>query len=220
VTTGALITRYTARGLRAAVVTCTRGEEGEIVTAGADVAAIRERLGVIREAELCAACRVLGVSDLRTLGYRDSGMRRTASTLRADASCSTDLNEATGQLVRILRELRPAVVVTESAWATYGHPDHVMARQVALRAFAAAGNETAFPELGPPWQPARLYAVHPTRSWLWRLSTGARDLRRLARQEWLPGCGTEDSGLRVMTPNQYGAVARDQDARRPPAPTP
>jgi LmbE family N-acetylglucosaminyl deacetylase len=105
---------------------------------------------------------VLGVTYVRTLGYRDSGMAGTASTFRPDAFCNADLDEATGRLVKIVRELRPAVVVTESAWGTYGHPDHVMARTVALRAFAAAGSETAFPRLGLPWQPARLYAVHPT----------------------------------------------------------
>ena len=105
---------------------------------------------------------MLGVKHLRSLGYRDSGMAGTASTYRADAFCNADLDEAIGRLVSILRELRPTVVVTESAWGTYGHPDHVMARTVALRAFAAAGSETAFPTLGLPWQPARLYAVHPT----------------------------------------------------------
>lgn len=162
VTTGALIARYAARGLRTAVVTCTRGEEGEIVTPCTDAGDLRPHLGAVRTAELRAACRVLGVSHLRTLGYRDSGMRETESARRADAFCNADLDEATGRLVRIVRELRPAVVVTESAWATYGHPDHVMARRVALRAFATAGDEAAFPDQGLPWQPDRLYAVHPT----------------------------------------------------------
>jgi LmbE family N-acetylglucosaminyl deacetylase len=162
VTTGALLARYAARGLRTAVVTCTRGEEGEIVLPGADVAAIRPHLGALRAAELRAACQLLGVAHLRTLGYRDSGMAGTAATARPDAFCNADLDEATGRLVQILRELRPEVVVTESAWATYGHPDHVMARRVALQAFAAAGDAAAFPEAGPPWRPARLYAIHPT----------------------------------------------------------
>jgi LmbE family N-acetylglucosaminyl deacetylase len=162
VTTGALLARYAARGLRTAVVSCTRGEEGEVVTPGADVAAIKARLAEVRQAELRAACRTLGVARLRTLGYRDSGMRATDATLRADAFCNADLDEAVGRLVRVLRELRPEAVVTESAWATYGHPDHVMARRVALLAFAAAGSETAFPGHGRPWQPARLYAIHPT----------------------------------------------------------
>jgi LmbE family N-acetylglucosaminyl deacetylase len=162
VTTGALIARYAAHGVRTAVVTCTRGEEGEIVSPDADVDGLRPHLGLVRQGELRAACSVLGVAHVRTLGYRDSGMVGTASTLRPDAFCKADLDEATGRLVRILRTLRPAVVVTESAWATYGHPDHVMARRVALRAFAAAGSETAYPELGQPWQPARLYAIHPT----------------------------------------------------------
>lgn len=162
VTAGALIARYAARGLRVAVVTCTGGEAGEIVLPDADVAALRPHLGALRGAELRAACRLLGVTDLRTLGYRDSGMAGTVPTARPDAFCNADPGEATGRLTRVLRELRPEVVVTESAWATYGHPDHVMARRVALQAFAAAGDAAAFPEAGRPWRPARLYAVHPT----------------------------------------------------------
>jgi mycothiol S-conjugate amidase len=182
VTTGALLARYAAQGVRTAVVTCTRGEEGEIVAPGVDVAAIRPRLGAVRQSELRAACRVLGVSHLRTLGYRDSGMRGTASTLAPNAFCNTDLAEATGRLVSILRELRPAVVVTESAWATYGHPDHVMARRVALAAFAAAGSETAFPEHGQPWQPARLYAMHPTAD-RWEVTDRWEDMAAQMRAE-------------------------------------
>jgi LmbE family N-acetylglucosaminyl deacetylase len=162
VTTGGLLARYAAQGIRTAVVTCTGGEEGEIVTPGADVAALRPHLGSVRNAELRAACQVLGVGVLRTLGYRDSGMRETDSTLHRDAFCNADLDEAVGRLVAIVRELRPEVMVTESLWGTYGHPDHVMARRVALRAFAAAGNDAAYPERGQPWQPGRLYAIHPT----------------------------------------------------------
>jgi LmbE family N-acetylglucosaminyl deacetylase len=162
VTTGALLARYAALGLRTAVVTCTGGEEGEIVLPGADTGELRLHLGHVRETELRAACRVLGVSQLRTLGYRDSGMCGSMTTLRPDAFCNVDLTEATARLVRVIRELRPSVVVTESAWATYGHPDHVMARRVALQAFTAAGREPASTWLGRPWQPERLYAIHPT----------------------------------------------------------
>ena len=167
VTTGALLARYAALGLQTAVVTCTRGEEGEIAATslqgiGADIDEVRPHLGAVRASELRAACGVLGVSHVRSLGYRDSGMAGSASTYRADAFCNADLEEATGRLVSILRELRPTVVVTESEWGTYEHPDHVMARTVALRAFAVAGSEAAFPTLGLPWKPARLYAVHPT----------------------------------------------------------
>jgi mycothiol S-conjugate amidase len=105
---------------------------------------------------------VLGVSALRSLGFRDSGLRETDSTVHANAFCNADLDEAAGRLVRVIRELRPEVVITESDWATYGHPDHVMARRVALHAFAAAGDDTKYPAAGRPWQPGRLYAIHPT----------------------------------------------------------
>jgi N-acetyl-1-D-myo-inositol-2-amino-2-deoxy-alpha-D-glucopyranoside deacetylase len=187
VTAGALLAREAARGVRTAVVTCTHGEEGEIVSAdipgvGVGRAAIRPYLGQVRLAELRKACGVLGVAHLRTLGYRDSGMCGTMSTLRPEAFCNADMDEATGRLVRIIRELRPAVVVTESAWGTYGHPDHIMARRVALRAFAAAASETAFPTAGRPWQPARLYAIHPTAD-RWGVNQRWGDLVRQMREE-------------------------------------
>jgi LmbE family N-acetylglucosaminyl deacetylase len=166
VTTGALLARYAALGIRTAVVCCTGGEEGEIHRMGdapeANAATVRPYLGQIRRAELHAACRLLGVDQVRTLGYRDSGMRGTPSTFHLGAFCNANLVEATARLVRIIRELRPSVVVTESAWATYGHPDHVMARRVTRRAFQAAGTWPATAWLGQPWQPDRLYAVHPT----------------------------------------------------------
>ncbi|SRR5579884_1284403 len=159
--TGGILARYAAQGIPTAVVTCTRGEEGEIRDPALDPVEARPRLGEIREAELRRACAVLGVRELRLLGYRDSGMAGAPSNQHPDAFCNADLDEAAGRLVRILRELQPQVVVTENAEGSYGHPDHIMGHRVTVRAFAAAGDPQAYPDAGPPWRPARLYAVVP-----------------------------------------------------------
>src|SRR5215213_6057822 len=72
--TGGMLACYAARGVRTGVVTCTGGEEGEIHDPDLDPVADFPRLGEIREGELRAACEILGVSTLRLLGFRDSGM--------------------------------------------------------------------------------------------------------------------------------------------------
>ena len=64
-----------------------------------------------------------------------------------------------GRLVRIIRELRPRVIVTEPPGGGYAHPDHIMCHQVSLEAFHAAGDARAYPEAGPAWPVAKLYAI-------------------------------------------------------------
>jgi LmbE family N-acetylglucosaminyl deacetylase len=157
--TGGILARYAALGVPTGVVICTRGEEGEIHDPDLDPEEAKPRLGDIRVRELEAACQVLGVQNLHVLGYRDSGMRDEPSNAHPAAFCNADLVEAAGRLVRIIREWQPQVVVTDNVGGGYGHPDHVMCHHVTVRAFQAAGDPTAYPEAGAPWNPARLYVV-------------------------------------------------------------
>src|SRR5262247_517024 len=157
--TGGLLAYYHTRGVRTGVVICTGGEEGEIRDPSLDPVAARPRLRAIRERELRQACALLGVAELRLLGYRDSGMPGTPANQHQDAFAQADPGEATGRLVRIIRELRPHVIVTEPPGGLYAHPDHVMCYQVSLAAFQAAGNVRAYPEAGPAWPVAKLYAI-------------------------------------------------------------
>jgi LmbE family N-acetylglucosaminyl deacetylase len=157
--TGGILARYAALAVPTGVVICTRGEEGEIHDPDLDPEEAKPRLGDIREQELRAACDVLGVRELAMLGYRDSGMRDEPSNQHPAAFCNADLDEAAGRLVRIMREWQPQVVVTDNEGGGYGHPDHVMCHRVTVRAFAAAGDSSAYPAAGPPWSPARLYVM-------------------------------------------------------------
>jgi LmbE family N-acetylglucosaminyl deacetylase len=157
--TGGLLAYYHARGVRTGVVICTGGEEGEIHDPTLDPVADRPRLGAIREQELRHACALLGVAELRMLGYRDSGMPGTPANQHPDAFVQAAPGEAVGRLVRIIRGLRPRVIVTEPPGGSYAHPDHVMCHRVSLEAFHAAGNTQAYPEAGPAWSVAKLYAI-------------------------------------------------------------
>lgn len=157
--TGGLLAYYHARGVQTGVVICTGGEEGEIHDPALDPVADRPRLRAIREQELRRACTLLGVVELHLLGYRDSGMPGTSANQHRDAFAQAVPDEAVGRLVRIIRGLRPRVIVTEPPGGSYAHPDHVMCHQVSLAAFHAAGEAWAYPEAGPAWPAAKLYAI-------------------------------------------------------------
>jgi LmbE family N-acetylglucosaminyl deacetylase len=157
--TGGMLAYYSARDVRTGVVICTGGEEGEIRDPDLDPVADRPRLREIRTQEVTDACAALGVAELRMLGYRDSGMADTPANQHPEAFMNADRVEAAGRLVRIIRELRPRVIVTEPPGGMYPHPDHIMCYEISVDAFQAAGDAQAFPEAGPPWPPEKLYGV-------------------------------------------------------------
>lgn len=149
--TGSTMAHYAADGAHVTLVTCTLGEEGEIhEPALAQLAAAEaDQLGGYRITELAAACAVLGVSDHRFLGgagrYRDSGMMGLATNEHPRAFWQADLDEAAGHLVEIMREVRPQVLITYDPNGFYGHPDHIQAHRVAMRAVELAAAEGCAP---------------------------------------------------------------------------
>lgn len=147
--TGGTIARYAAADVAVTVVTCTLGEQGEILTPELrDLAADRaDQLGGYRVAELQAACAALGVTDQRFLGgigrWRDSGMvvepgarASVPPDLHPRAFAAGTLSDQVDALVEVLRQVRPQVVVSYGPDGGYGHPDHVRAHQVTMAAAA------------------------------------------------------------------------------------
>ncbi|GAA2589559.1 N-acetyl-1-D-myo-inositol-2-amino-2-deoxy-alpha-D -glucopyranoside deacetylase [Dactylosporangium fulvum] len=150
--TGATMARYAADGAHVTLVTCTLGEEGEIhVPALAGLAAAEaDQLGGYRITELAEACRLLGVTDHRFLGgagrYRDSGMMDTPANKHPRAFWGADLDSAAAELLEVIREVRPQVAVTYDPNGFYGHPDHIQAHRVLMRAVELAEAEGIAPE--------------------------------------------------------------------------
>ena len=144
--TGATMARYAAAGVPVTLVTCTLGELGEIIPADlAYLAAGRgDLLGKYRIGELGAACAALGVRDYRFLGgpgrWRDSGMMGLPSNDDPGCFWQADTGEAALDLVAIIREVRPRVMVSYDDRGFYGHPDHIQAHRVAWRAFQLAAD--------------------------------------------------------------------------------
>jgi N-acetyl-1-D-myo-inositol-2-amino-2-deoxy-alpha-D-glucopyranoside deacetylase len=145
---GATMAKYAAEGAHVTLVTCTLGEEGEVLVPElADLASDRgDRLGPHRAGELAAAMKELHVADHRFLGgpghYRDSGMMGTPQNDRADAFWQADVDEAAGMLAGVIREVRPQVLVTYNEFGGYGHPDHIQAHRVAMRAVELAAQNS------------------------------------------------------------------------------
>jgi mycothiol S-conjugate amidase len=151
------LARYADQGVRTVVVTCTGGEAGDILNPAMDQPGMLERMPELRRQELAKALEILRVSAHYWLGYRDSGMPDTEFNRHPEAFANADLDEATGRLVRILREERPQVVLTYDETGGYPHPDHIRNHEVSVAAFEAAGDPDRYPEAGPPFQPLKLY---------------------------------------------------------------
>jgi N-acetyl-1-D-myo-inositol-2-amino-2-deoxy-alpha-D-glucopyranoside deacetylase len=160
---GATMARYVAEGAQVTLLTCTLGEEGEILVPElAQLAADQaDQLGGYRIGELREAMAALGVTDVRFLGgpgrYRDSGMMGTSANDHPRAFWNADLDEAVAHAVAVVREVRPQVVVTYDENGGYGHPDHIQAHRVAMRAVEAAADPGYRPDLGAPWDVAKVY---------------------------------------------------------------
>ncbi|MCW2687694.1 MAG: N-acetyl-D-myo-inositol-2-amino-2-deoxy-alpha-D-glucopyranoside deacetylase [Mycobacterium sp.] len=157
--TGGTIAHYAARGAQVHVVTCTLGEEGEVIGDRFAQLAVdaADQLGGYRISELTAALRALGIGEPIFLGgsghWRDSGMEGTPPRHR-QRFVDADMREAVGELVAIIRERRPHVVVTYDPKGGYGHPDHVHAHEVTTAAVAASGTDD-YP--GEPWPVPKFY---------------------------------------------------------------
>jgi len=153
---GVTMAKYAAAGAQVTLVTCTRGEEGEVlVNELANLASDKDdKLGEHREIELKDAMDELGIKDFRFLGapskkWRDSGMMGTPANDRDDVFWQADLDEASNELVKIILEIKPQVLITYDEFGGYGHPDHIKAHRVAMRAAELAANQG--------WQVSKIY---------------------------------------------------------------
>jgi N-acetyl-1-D-myo-inositol-2-amino-2-deoxy-alpha-D-glucopyranoside deacetylase len=166
IATGVTMARYATEGVHVTLVTCTLGEEGEVLVPA--LAGLRaeagDQLGGYRIGELAAAMRQLGVTDHRFLGgagrWRDSGMMGVPANDNPRCFWRADLAEAVAELVPVIREVRPQVLVTYDENGGYGHPDHIQAHRVAMAALDAAADPSWAPasgDPGDPWQIAKVY---------------------------------------------------------------
>lgn len=215
--------RYANTGGAVTLVTCTLGEEGEIVVP--DLAHLGvdgdDALGAHRIEELTAAMDALGVHDHLRLGgdghYRDSGMAYgdtglavARDVVHAEAFWHADLLDAANALVPVIRDRRPQVVITYDQIGAYGHPDHVMAHRVATYAVQLAGVGSYRLDLGEPWTVQRvLWTAIPAKPMIEMI----RQIRAAGDTDAFGGFDPDSGDVPPMaTPDEYIDVVIDGNA--------
>ncbi len=157
--TGVALASHVAAGDEVHVVTCTLGEEGEVIPPGLAHLEGTADLGPYRRGEMARAAAALGVRHHWLGGdpprWRDSGMEGSAAASHPRAFAGAPVGEAAAVLAALLEEVRPDVVLTYDRHGGYRHPDHVQTHRVTVAAVAT---------LPTPRRP-RLYAVLTPRSW-------------------------------------------------------
>jgi len=155
---GGTLARYALAGVKVYYACATRGEAGTV-----DNKYLQGRVAYeVRLAEMACAADALSLAGVVYLGYRDSGMRGAAENEHPEALMRAPMEEVAKRMVKVMRELKPDVVITHDAGGGYGHPDHIAVHQAVVRAFELAPNPQCYPEAGPPFQAAKLYfSVRP-----------------------------------------------------------
>ncbi len=155
----ATMAKYVREGHEVLVVSCTGGERGDVLNPRLkDDPHILRDLAQVRRDEMAAARAILGV-DHHWLGFVDSGLPEGDPLPPLPEGCFAlePLEVPTEALVREIRRFRPHVMTTYDENGGYPHPDHIKTHEVAMAAFAAAGDPTAYPTAGAPWQPLKIY---------------------------------------------------------------
>ncbi len=209
---GVTMAKYVADGAHVTLVTCTLGEEGEVlVDSLAHLASDREDgLGQHRIGELDAAMKELGVTDHRFLGgvgrWRDTGMATDErgfavppAQVRDDTFWRADLTEASNELVAVIREVRPHVLLTYDQFGGYGHPDHIQAHRVAMYGAQLAAISSYRRDLGPPWDIAKIYWNAMSEQ---RMRSALRKLREAGDLTTFEGMDPEGTLPPFVTPDE------------------
>ncbi|MFD3810950.1 mycothiol conjugate amidase Mca [Rhodococcus sp. NPDC058639] len=201
----ATMARYAAEGHDVLVVTLTGGERGDILNPAMDVAGVRDRMSEVRREEMAEAARILGVEQL-WLGFVDSGLPEgdPKPPVPEGSFAAIPLDEPVRRLVKVIREFRPHVMTTYDENGGYPHPDHIRCHEVSVAAFDAAADPEFHPELGEPWEVAKLYYSHGfirKRIELFR-DEYVRRGEKFPMDEWLSRWKTEQGDLMARVTTQ------------------
>lgn len=157
----ATLARYANEGNEVMVLTCTGGERGSILNPAMDRPEVRENMIELRKKEMAKAAEILGIKQ-RWLGYVDSGLPEgdPLPPLPEGSFALANTEEATADVVEVIREFRPHVMITYDENGGYPHPDHIKTHAVSVRAWLRAGDPGFHPEKGEPWVVSKMYYTH------------------------------------------------------------
>jgi mycothiol S-conjugate amidase len=203
------VARYHSEGVRTVLVCCTNGGLGRNQNPDfGPVGESIENVVAVRRAELEKAAAIVGYDEVVMLGYHDSGSIDLPDR-PSSGFAQVPLEDSVGRLVQVIRRQRPQIVITYSDdHRIYPHPDHIRTHEVAVSAFAEAGNADAYPEAGPLWQPLKLY-----------YTVTSQERRRTINQKYAalgmdppfnskPGAGIQGRGEVELAPSEERVTTR------------
>jgi N-acetyl-1-D-myo-inositol-2-amino-2-deoxy-alpha-D-glucopyranoside deacetylase len=209
---GVTMAKYAAEGAHVTLLTCTLGEEGEVLVPELEHLSAQhdDGLGEHRIGELADAMGILGVTDHRFLGgpghYRDTGMdvdeqgnAIPPAKIRDDAFWAADLTEASAHVVAVIREIRPQVLLTYDENGGYGHPDHIQAHRVAMYGAVLAAAPGYRTDLGEPWEIPKIYWNAMSEE---RMRDGLRKLRDMGDTTTFEGMDPDGDLPSFVTPDK------------------
>ncbi|MEM7334060.1 MAG: PIG-L deacetylase family protein [Chloroflexota bacterium] len=160
---GGTLSKYAREGVDVHICIATDGAAGSVEEGFEDA---RDDLVTVRAKELETAVDIIGAT-LHNLDYRDSGYINDPANEHPDAFIQCDETEAICKVVKLIRELKPDIVITHDETGGYFHPDHIQCWKITTPAFYAAADPEQFPELGlPPHQAERLYYSAFSNTWV------------------------------------------------------
>jgi LmbE family N-acetylglucosaminyl deacetylase len=209
---GGAIAYYVQRGVDVYLICSTNGDVGTV-----DDLLLEEfeSVGDLRLEELRCAAETLGIKEVITFGYRDSGMMGSPDNQHPDSLWSADEDVVVERIVREIRRIRPQVVVTFDPYGGYGHPDHIYMHRATTRAFHEAGDPAKYPDL-EPYQPAKLYYSTfprlPLRMMIWSTRLHGEDPRRMGKNHDLDMQAALDNTLPTHARIDVGSYQAAWDA--------
>ena len=151
---GGTIAHYVCKGIEVHLICATKGEVGEVEPKYLEKF---KTVGDLRQAELECAAKVLGISKVYWLGYRDSGMQGSVENKHPRALSSQSTEQVANEILTLIRIIEPEIIVTFDPLGGYKHPDHIAVHRATKLAYQIMQKESEENKPGVANLPKRLF---------------------------------------------------------------
>jgi LmbE family N-acetylglucosaminyl deacetylase len=197
---GGLIAKYVAEGVEVYYIVGTDGSRG---TVAPEYLEKYGSVAAVRAAEMDCAAAALGLREVFKLGYKDSGMMGTPDNVDPECLWQADKNVIAQQIIQIIQQVQPQVVITFDPYGGYGHPDHIAMHHATTLAFYTTADPNHIANGMTVYRPQKLYYTSFPRGllslYIWRNRLRGRDPRKFGRNRDLNLLTIRDNLMPITT---------------------